>query len=114
MMDPRESLTQAYRDFNARRMDDVLARMSQDVVWANGWEGGYVRGHEGVRDYWTRQWAVLDPQVEPMAIQRDEAGRWVVEVHVVVRDGSGQVVADAIVHHAYSIRGGLIERMDIE
>jgi hypothetical protein len=105
---------EAYRDFNARRMEDVLRHMSADVVWANGWEGGHVRGHEGVRDYWTRQWAVLDPHVEPCGIDEDEAGRWVVEVHVVVRDTGGQVVADKIVHHAYRISDGLIARMDIE
>jgi hypothetical protein len=29
-------------------------------------EGGFVRGHDGVRSYWTRQWQVLDPTVEPL------------------------------------------------
>jgi ketosteroid isomerase-like protein len=117
-MDQREILTGAYRDFNARRMDAVLARMTPDVFWPNGWEGGYVHGHEGVRDYWTRQWAVLDPHVEPMNITEDGEGRWVVEVHQVVRgragDQAGQVLADTMVRHVYRLRDGLIERMDIE
>ena len=69
----------AYRDFNARRLEAVLARMQPDVVWPNGMEGGYVYGHEGVRNYWTRQWAILDPHVEPIEITRDESGRFVVE-----------------------------------
>jgi hypothetical protein len=38
----------------------------------------------------------------------------VVEVHQVVRDLEGKVIRDAIVHHAYRFREGLIERMDIE
>jgi hypothetical protein len=114
MSEEREILEGAYRDFNARRLDAVLARMCADVVWPNGWEGGYVHGHEGVRDYWTRQWAVLDPRVEPVEITPDNAGRWVVKVHQVVHDREGKLLADQIVHHAYRFRESLIARMDIE
>jgi hypothetical protein len=41
--------------------------MHPEVVWPNGWEGGWVEGIEGVRHYWRRQWAALDPHVEPRA-----------------------------------------------
>jgi hypothetical protein len=109
-----ELLRAAYRDFNARRMDAVLARMHSEVEWANGMEGGHVHGHEGVRTYWTRQWAVLDPHVDPVAIKPDDQGRLIVEVHQVVRDMEGKVLVDTIVHHAYWISDGLIQRMDIE
>jgi len=112
--DERELLRGAYRDFNARRIDAVLARMHPNVDWPNGFEGGRVQGHDEVRDYWTRQWAVINPHVEPMAIEPDDDGRMVVEVHQVVKDLEGKVLADSIVHHAYRIRGGLIVRMDIE
>lgn len=114
MLTEREQLEGAYRDFNARRLEDVLARMRPDVIWPNGMEGGFVHGHEGVRDYWTRQWAVLDPHVEPMEITLDDRGRWVVKVHQVVHDREGRLLADQIVHHAYHIRDSLIARMDIE
>jgi hypothetical protein len=114
MDDARAILLAAYRDFNARRMDALLARMTPDVEWPNGWEGGFVHGHEGVRDYWTRQWAVLDPHVEPINIREDEQRRYVVEVHQVVRNLEGKVLVDQTVHHAYRLRDGLIERMDIE
>jgi hypothetical protein len=33
--------------------------MDADVHWPNGWEGGYVEGHDEVRDYLTRQWKEL-------------------------------------------------------
>ena len=118
MVDVREILAGAYRDFNARRLDAVLERMASDVAWPNGWEGGYVYGHEGVRDYWTRQWAVLDPHVEPVSISESEDGRWIVEVHQVVRgltgDEKGQVLVDTMVRHVYRMEDGLIQRMDIE
>ncbi|MDE3186996.1 MAG: nuclear transport factor 2 family protein [Acidobacteriota bacterium] len=113
-MDERELLTTAYANFNARRIEDVLARMHPGVEWANGMEGGHVQGRDAVRDYWTRQWSVLDPHVEPLQINRDETGRYVVEVHQIVRNLEGTVLVDTIVHHAYRIRDGLIERMDIE
>lgn len=110
----QEMLTQAYRDFNARRIDDVLKRMHPGVEWANGMEGGHVHGVDEVRAYWTRQWNMIDPHVEPLRIERDHAGRFVVEVHQTVRDHSGKLLLDTVVHHAYRIRNGLIERMDIE
>jgi hypothetical protein len=109
-----ELLEGAYRDFNARRIDAVLARMHKDVIWPNGMEGGFVHGHEGVRDYWTRQWAILDPHVEPLDISHDERGRWVVNVHQVVHDRQGKLLVDQFVRHAYQICDSLIARMDIE
>ena len=60
-----------YERFNARDIDGVLAALADDVVWANGMEGGHVHGHEAVRDYWTRQWAMIDPRVEPVEISPD-------------------------------------------
>src|SRR5579863_5878040 len=69
-LDERELLIGAYRDFNERLIDEVLARMHPDVLWANGMEGGHVHGREAVRAYWTRQWTVIDPHVEPLAISQ--------------------------------------------
>jgi hypothetical protein len=112
--DEREVLRAAYRDFNARRMDAVLDRMHPAVVWPNGMEGGYVYGREEVRAYWTRQWSVIDPHVEPLNIEPDDEGRMVVEVHQVARDLEGKVLVDQIVHHKYRMRDGLIEQMEIE
>ncbi len=110
----REILLAAYRDFNARRIDAVLVRMQPDVAWPNGWEGGYVHGHEHVRDYWTRQWAVLDPHVDPVEIRPEANGRVTVMVHQVVRDREGKLLVDTMVRHVYTLREGLIERMEIE
>lgn len=114
MESAQEILLAAYREFNARHIDGVLALMQPDVAWPNGWEGGYVHGHEQVRDYWTRQWAVLDPHVEPVEIRPEADGRVTVMVHQVVRDREGKLLADVMVRHVYSLREGLIERMEIE
>jgi len=109
----RELLIAAYQAFNARDIDAILAVMHPDLDWPNGMEGGRVNGRENVRQYWTRQWGVLDPRVEPVSIEDDAAARNVVRVHQVVRDLAGNLVVDQFVEHVYTIRDGLIERMDI-
>ena len=60
-----EVLRRMYDSFNARDIDGVLAQLADDVTWANGMDGGYVHGHEAVREYWTRQWSMVSPLVEP-------------------------------------------------
>jgi hypothetical protein len=109
----RELLRGAYRDFNERKLEEVLARLHPDVEWANGMDGGHVYGRDGVRAYWTRQWAILDPHVEPMAIEVNDRGGLTVEVHQVVGDLKGTILVDTTVHHAYLFADGLIKKMDI-
>lgn len=113
MQSRQELLRAVYAAFNRRDMDGALASMRPDVDWPNGMEGGRVHGHDEVRAYWTRQWSILDPHVEPLRMEDDEAGKTVVDVHQTIRDLSGKTFKDQIVQHAYSFRDGLIERMDI-
>jgi len=108
-----ELLRRAYEAFNARDVDAVLALMHPDVDWPNGMEGGRVLGHAAVREYWTRQFEVIDSRVEPEAFTTDAEGRVVVDVHQVVRDTAGEVLSDGRVEHVYTIRDGLVERMEI-
>ena len=102
-----------YAAFNARDIENVLAAMHPDVDWANGMDGGRVHGVSDVRDYWTRQFGLIDPRVEPVGFATDAAGRTVVRVHQVVRSPGGAVVSDGMVEHIYTIEDGLIRRMDI-
>ena len=106
-------LKRAYTAFNARDLDGALATMRPDVVWPNGMEGGVVHGHDGVRAYWTRQWGMIDPKVDPVTFAEDESGRIVVNVHQVVRELSGKVLFDRMVEHLYTLNDGLIQSMEI-
>jgi ketosteroid isomerase-like protein len=106
-------IADAYIAFNRRDIDGALAAMHPDVEWENGMEGGFVRGHDEVRSYWTRQWQVLDPTVEPVAFAEDQTGRLVVTVHQLVRDRAGTLLVDQQVQHVYSLRDGLVCRMEI-
>jgi hypothetical protein len=106
-------LRDLYVAFNARDVDAVLAHMHPDVDWPNAFEGGRVHGREAVREYWTRQFEQIDPRVEPERFTVTDDGRVAVEVHQVVRDLDGAIVAEGRVTHIYSIRDGLVERMDV-
>jgi ketosteroid isomerase-like protein len=108
-----ELLKRLYDRFNARDMEALLATMHPDVVWANGMEGGHVYGHEGVRNYWTRQWAAIDPHVEPVGFIAGDDGAIEVEVHQIVRDLKGKKLSDKFVGHIFRIERGLIRRFDI-
>ena len=106
-------LKKAYAAFNARDMEGALSTMRADVEWPNGMEGGTVHGHEGVREYWTRQWGMINPHVDPVTFEPDTSGDVVVGVHQVVRDLSGKVLLDRMVQHVFQLKDGLIQRMTI-
>jgi hypothetical protein len=113
MSDEVEILKRVYDGFNTRDMETVLAAMHEDVIWANGMEGGHVRGRNEVRSYWTRQWAMIDPHVEPVAFADGPDGEVIVEVHQVVRDLNGNLLADRMVGHVFRIEDGFVKRFDI-
>ncbi|HXW56105.1 MAG TPA: nuclear transport factor 2 family protein [Candidatus Cybelea sp.] len=113
MSDKVELVKRIYDRFNARDMDTVLAALHEDVIWANGMEGGYVHGREGVRSYWTRQWARVDPCVEPVRFAEGPGAEVIVEVHQVVRDLKGNLLADKMVGHIFQVEQGLVRRFDI-
>ena len=108
-----EVLKLLYDRFNAREMETVLTAMHEDVIWANGMEGGHVHGRDGVRSYWTRQWAMIDPHVEPVEFSVGSQGKVVVEVHQIVRNLQGNVLSDQMVGHIFWIENGLVKRFDI-
>ena len=64
--------------------------------WPNGWEGGYVNGHDEVRNYWTRQWKELNPKVEPVKFSEKPGGQLEVEVHQLVKDLQGNILFDGM------------------
>lgn len=113
MMDDEEILRYAYAAFNARNVDAALAGMHTDVDWPNGMEGGRVTGHDAVRAYWTRQWTLIDPHVEPLAFHPMDDGRIAVDVRQVVRDRGGNLLVDQRVQHVYRIEDGKVRSMEI-
>jgi hypothetical protein len=112
MQPDHQLLTKLYAAFNARDIDRCLAGMQPDVIWANGMEGGNVYGHEAVRDYWTRQWKLVNPRVDPQSF-RSEGSRVTISVHQVVRALDGTVIVDQMVKHVFTFEDGLIKIFEI-
>lgn len=110
----QELIKQAYLSFNARDIDAILKIMHPEVKWPNGWEGGYVKGHDEVRNYWTRQWKEIDPHVAPIGLQEQQDGQIVVEVHQIAKDLQGNILFDGLIKHIYLFQDGLIKSMKIE
>lgn len=77
-----------YQKFNERNIDFVINDMTSDVKWANGMDGGFVYRHEGVREYWTRQFKLVSSHVTPLEV-RKENEEIVVKVHQIVHDLEG-------------------------
>jgi cation diffusion facilitator family transporter len=107
-------LRDLYAAFNARDIDAVLARLAPDVDWPNGMEGGRVHGRDAVREYWERQFAMIDSHVEPVEMHDRDDGSVAVDVHQVVRSPAGELLSDSRVTHTYVFRDGLVSRMDID
>lgn len=103
-----------YQSFNRRDIPAVLMFLADDVDWANGMDGGHVHGREAIQDYWTKQWAAIAPQVDPINFSQRNDGVTAVEVHQLVRDLDGQVILDETVRHVFQIADGLVTRFDIE
>jgi ketosteroid isomerase-like protein len=113
-------LERIYDRFNARDIDGVLSALTDDVAWANGMDG-HVHGREALRAYWTRQWSMVSPHVEPVGFHRTQDGAILTEVRQSVRDLEGKKLEgqthglkDKTVGHVFRFREGRVARFDIE
>ena len=107
-------IKRAYSAFNERDIDKALSTMQQDVQWSKAWEGGYISGHNEIKEYWTRQWKEINPAVEPTGFNERQNGSLEVLVHQKVKDLQGASMFDGMVKHIYTFENGLIKTMDIE
>ena len=108
-----ELLRAAYAAFNARDIDAALALMTADVTWPMAFKGGFVRGPDEIRAYWTEQWGEIDPHVQPLAFHPQGAKQILVDVHQIVRTLAGARLADERVGHLFTFDKGLISGMEV-
>jgi len=114
MNNDEQLIKHLYDRFNARDIDAVLSTLADDVAWANGMENTHVHGPEAVREYWTHQWSVINPRVDPLHMSQAADGSTVVEVHQVVHDLEGKLLLDEMVGHVFHIEGGRVTRFDVQ
>ncbi len=110
----KDLIKKAYSAFNERDIDKALSTMQPNVQWSKAWEGGYISGHNEIKEYWTRQWKEINPNVEPIGFSERQNGSLEVEVHQKVQDLQGNSMFDGTVKHIYTFEDGLIKKMDIE
>ncbi len=101
-----------YKNFNEREIDIVISKMADNVKWANGMEGGFVYGHDGVREYWLRQFKLINATVTPLEIEF-EKGIAKIKVHQVVHDLDGNLLADEYAYHYFHILDNKIVSFEI-
>lgn len=121
MSDPIQTLRHIYALFNARDIDGIFAVLTDDVAWANGMDGGHEHGKDAVRAYWTRQWQMVSPHVEPVSFDVAADGAIVARVIQTIRDldgnpleGQTHGLKDKTVGHAFHFENGKVSRFDIE
>ena len=114
-------LERLYERFNARDIDGVLVALAEDVAWANAMEGGHEHGHDAVRAYWTRQWAIVSPHVDPVSFEPAADGAVVARVIQTIRDldgnpleGQTHGLKDKTVGHVFHLRDGKVTRFDVQ
>jgi ketosteroid isomerase-like protein len=106
-------LRAAYAAFNARDINAAVTLMTSDVTWPKAFKGGVIQGPEEIREYWTEQWAEIDPHVDPVAFHFQEGGQVIVNVQQVVRSLAGDTLVNEHVGHCFTIKDGLIKAMEI-
>lgn len=111
-MDKEAFFKELYRNFNERNIEAVIAQMNDDVQWANGMEGGYVYGHDGVREYWTRQFTMVNAQVTPVTVKQ-EHGMVIIKVRQVVHDLDDNLLVDEFVQHIFHLDNNKISAFHI-
>ncbi|MBW4456936.1 MAG: nuclear transport factor 2 family protein, partial [Nostoc indistinguendum CM1-VF10] len=114
MSSNQQFLQNLYDAFNKREIETIISAMQPDVKWANGFEGGFVDGRDAVREYWTNQLKVIQPELEILKYETDENNRHIVTVHEVVKDLDGKLLADMTVRQIYTIENGLISLYEID
>ena len=110
----QDLIKKAYLAFNTRDIDTALSTMHPDIQWPKAFEGGYVNGHTEIREYWTRQWTEINPNVEPVEFNERENGSLEIMVQQLVKDLEGNLLFDGRVKHIYTLQNRLLRRMDIE
>ncbi len=113
MSSNQQFLQNLYDAFNKREIETIISLMRPDVKWANGLEGGFVYGRDAVREYWTNQFKMIQPELETLNFETDEKNRNIVTVHQIIKDLQGNLLADATVQQIFTIENALISLYEI-
>lgn len=109
-----EALIKRLYDANGRRdFEAFRALVAPRLEWPDVTRGGWLTSPEQVRDYWAYNDAAIRVEITPVEVSVADDGRIVVDANQVIWNRTGQLWSDLCVRHCYTLRDGLIQRMDI-
>ena len=109
-----EALVQRLYDANGQRdFEAFRALVAPQLEWPDVTRGGLMTTPEQVRDYWTYNDGYIRVEITPVEVHVTDDGRIVVDANQVIWNRTGQLWSDLCVRHCYTLRDGLIWRMDI-
>ena len=104
-----EQLYRAYDAFNRRDLDAYLARIDPEVEFTPrimGLEGGFYRGHDGVREWWRTLFAVFPDFTTEILEVRDLGESVIVALRIRGRGVEGGVPIDEVWWQTIKVRDG--------
>jgi len=105
-------LKRLYEAFNRKDLDVLLASAHPEIDWPDFVSGGRIKGREALREYWTHQFGLVDPDATPIEFRELPDGRIWVKLHYLIRAVGGGIWADEIRTNTVRFRDGLVDRMD--
>jgi hypothetical protein len=114
MDDAQTLLTKVYDAYNRRDFAAFSAFLTSDTNWPDLVEGGRLIGPEALGAYWARNDKSISVDIALVSIAALPGGRVAADVNQIVRNLTGQVWSDTCERHVFTLRDGLIARLDIE
>lgn len=105
-------VTRLYEALNRQDVDALVALVHPLVDWQDLLNGGRRSGPEDMRDYWTRQFAIIRPEIAPISFDRLPDGRLAAHVMMTVLSTEGRLWEQGFARFAFVIEDGLIRQMD--
>jgi len=112
MSDAEALLTKVYAAYNRRDYAALAALTTPDVEWPNQMQGGWLKGRDAVHAYWRANSHTFIADVAPVVFTPLPDGRVAVDVNQVVRSLNGAVWSDLCVRQIFTLRDGLVARME--
>ena len=110
-MTHRDLLAAAYAAYNRRDVDGLLELLTDDVDWPDG--DARLVGKAAVRRYWLDQFTGTRTHDEPVRFVDLAPDRIAVHLEQTVADRQGRVLSRGAFRYSFTVRDGLISRLDI-
>lgn len=114
MDDAQALLTKVYEAYNRRDFAALSVLLAPDTNWPDMVEGGRLIGPTALSDYWARNDKMITVDIAVVSVSALADGRVAAEVNQIVRNLAGQVWSDTCERHIFTLRDGLIARLDVE